>query len=84
MKVAAHVEETATSARSDIGIWVGLNGSNGRTGTCNHYNLVAPDSGTTVGGVSNVDGDECGDMNAAAQTNPPVELAPGAGSAALL
>jgi uncharacterized repeat protein (TIGR01451 family) len=74
VKVAAHVAETATSARSDIGIWVGLSGSNGRTGTCNHYNLVAPDSGTTVGGVSNVDGDECGDMNAASETNPPVEL----------
>ena len=74
VRVAAHLEETATSARSDIGIWVGLNGSNGRTGTCNHYNLVSPASGTTSGGVSNIDGDQCGDMNAGAQTNPAVPL----------
>jgi uncharacterized repeat protein (TIGR01451 family) len=74
VKVAAHLEETATSARSDIGIYIGLNGSNGRTGTCNHYNLVAPAQGTTVGGVTNIDGDKCGDMNAGGTTNPPVEL----------
>lgn len=74
VKVAAHLQETATSARSDIGIWVGLNGSNGRTGTCNHYNLVAPALNTTSGGVSNIDGDSCGDMNAGASTSPPVEL----------
>ena len=75
VKVAAHLEETATSARSDIGIYIGLNGSNGRTGTCNHYNLVAPaQQGSVVGGVSNIDGDMCGDMNAGAETNPPIEL----------
>jgi len=74
VRVAAHLEETATSARSDIGIWVGLNGSNGRTGTCNHYNLNAPALNTTSGGVSNIDGDLCGDMNAGAETNPAVPL----------
>ena len=75
VKVAAHLEETATSARSDIGIYIGLNGSNGRTGTCNHYNLIAPaGQGSVAGGVSNIDGDICGDMNAGAETDPPVEL----------
>ncbi|HEX8943545.1 MAG TPA: hypothetical protein VF785_10435, partial [Gemmatimonadaceae bacterium] len=60
----AHVDETATSARSDIGIWISTDGGNARTGLCNHYNLVAPALNTTVNGVSNVDGDQCGDMNA--------------------
>jgi hypothetical protein len=57
LNVRAHVEETATSERTDIGIWIGLNGGNARTGVCNHYNLV-----NGVAGVSNIDGDSCGDM----------------------
>src|SRR4029450_1107608 len=64
LQMAAIVDETSTSQRTDIGIWIGLSGSNGRTGSCNQYNLTDQGIplGGTVGGVSNIDGDQCGDM----------------------
>ena len=65
LQMAAVVDETATSQRTDIGIWIGLSGSNGRTGSCNQYNLTDQGipQGQASGGVSNIDGDQCGDMN---------------------
>jgi hypothetical protein len=58
--VRAHLEETASSARTDIGVWVSTDGGNARVGACNHYNLIA----TPGSGVTNEDSppDECGDM----------------------
>ena len=67
VKLNAHVKENSESARTDIGVYIATDGGNARTGTCNHYNLLAPAFDdtppyTTVGGVANVDGDKCGDM----------------------
>jgi hypothetical protein len=62
VQLKANIKENATSKRTDIGAWIATDGGNARTGTCNHYNLIAPDSGTVVDGVSNVDGDYCGDL----------------------
>lgn len=45
--------------RRDVGLWIGTDGGNAITGSCNHYNLPTnplPD------GVSNLDSDACGDM----------------------
>ncbi len=60
----AILQETATSERTDIGIWIATDGGNARTGTCNHYNLV----NGGAAGVSNIDSDQCGDMNNADST----------------
>jgi hypothetical protein len=57
-----HLEQTDEAERDNIGIWLATDGGDARTGACNHYNLVAPALGTTVEGVSNKDGDECGDL----------------------
>jgi uncharacterized repeat protein (TIGR01451 family) len=78
--LAAHVKENASSVRTAIGIWIANNGGNARTGTCDHYNLVAPPfipfgakgqptQPNTVGGVSNYDNDACGDMNLQNETD---------------
>jgi len=62
LKLNAHLEQTDQAERDNIGIWIATDGGDARNGQCNHYNLVAPDFGTTVEGVSNKDGDECGDL----------------------
>ena len=68
LRINAHVKETATSERTDIGVWIAQDGGNARTGSCNQYNLApAPTQGTVVAGVSNIDGDQCGDMNNAGE-----------------
>ena len=73
LRINAHVVETATSERTDIGVWIAQDGGNARTGVCNHYNLApAPTQGTVVNGVSNIDGDQCGDMNNAAEAILPL------------
>jgi hypothetical protein len=52
--------------RLDVGLWLGTDGGNAKSGSCNHYNLpVNPLSS----GASNTDGDSCGDMNAGAATS---------------
>jgi hypothetical protein len=61
-KMRAVIDETATSARTDIGVWIGLNGGNGRTGSCNHYNLL----NGTGSRASQDGGDSCGDLSNAA------------------
>ncbi|HEX7979464.1 MAG TPA: hypothetical protein VF461_12740 [Gemmatimonadaceae bacterium] len=65
LTMSAKLNETASSTRSDIGIWLATDGGNAQTGLCNHYNLpVNPlEPGT---GVSNGDNDSCGDLNAGA------------------
>jgi hypothetical protein len=76
LKMKAHVKENATSERTDIGVWIGLNGSNGRTGSCNHYNLVSKNIpvGGNANGVYNIDGDKCGDMNNASEAIVPLGI----------
>ncbi|MFL5619064.1 MAG: beta strand repeat-containing protein [Gemmatimonadaceae bacterium] len=65
LTMSAKLNETATSTRSDIGIWLATDGGRGVTGACNHYNL--PTNPLTPGtGVSNADNDSCGDLNAGA------------------
>jgi len=61
LNINARIEETAASARSDVGVWIATDGGNAITGACNHYNLTTDPLGT---GVVNPDGDHCGDMNA--------------------
>jgi hypothetical protein len=63
-KVVAQLGQSANSMRTDIGVWIATDGGNAQVGTCNHYNLV---NGTT--GVSNTDGDQCGDLDNAASTS---------------
>ena len=66
LTMSTKLNETANSARADIGIWIATDGGNGQTGACNHYNLpVNPLSG----GVTNPDGDSCGDLNVGAVVN---------------
>lgn len=62
LKLNAHLEQTDQAERDNIGIWLATDGGDARTGACNHYNLVAPAFETTVEGVSNKDGDMCGDL----------------------
>jgi len=66
LTMSAKLNETASSARSDIGIWLATDGGNGQTGACNHYNLPVTPLGT---GVTNPDGDSCGDLDAGAVVN---------------
>ncbi|MFL5618109.1 MAG: hypothetical protein ACJ79A_06925 [Gemmatimonadaceae bacterium] len=65
LTMSAKLNETASSTRSDIGIWLATDGGKGITGACNHYNLPTNplEPGT---GVSNADNDSCGDLNAGA------------------
>jgi hypothetical protein len=72
--VSVDLAETAESARSDIGVWIGLDGSNARTGQCNHYNLITAanrilDGKSPFPGVEDSDSDNCGDMNSKSQTS---------------
>ena len=65
LTMSTKLNETASSARSDIGIWIATDGGNAQSGLCNHYNL--PVNPLTPGtGVSNGDNDSCGDLNAGA------------------
>ena len=65
LTMSAKLNETASSTRSDIGIWIATDGGNAQTGACNHYNL--PVNPLTPGtGVSTGDNDSCGDLNAGA------------------
>jgi hypothetical protein len=65
LTMSAKLTETAASTRSDIGIWLATDGGKAITGSCNHYNL--PTNPLPPGtGVSNADGDSCGDLNAGA------------------
>jgi uncharacterized repeat protein (TIGR01451 family) len=65
LTMSTKLNETASSARSDVGIWIATDGGNAQTGACNHYNL--PVNPLTPGtGVSNGDNDSCGDLNAGA------------------
>ena len=57
LTLSAELDETATSERFDIGVWIATDGGNAITGACNHYNLV--EGGT----VTDEDGDSCGDLN---------------------
>ena len=57
LELKANLEETATSTRTDIGVWIATDGGNARTGTCNQYNLRNAQTG-----VSNTDSDSCGDL----------------------
>jgi len=66
LDLKANLQETATSTRTDIGVWIATDGGNARTGTCNQYNLRNAQTG-----VSNTDSDSCGDLvNAGAATVP--------------
>ncbi|HWP70136.1 MAG TPA: hypothetical protein VNM36_03505, partial [Gemmatimonadaceae bacterium] len=64
-QVINHAQE-----RYDVGLWVGLSGADALTGAqCNHYNLVAGSNGST-----NIDGDQCGDVQANITVDVPLGL----------
>jgi hypothetical protein len=60
LTLTAELDETSTSTRHDIGIWIATDGGEAVSGQCNHYNLV--EGGT----VTDNDGDSCGDLTDAA------------------
>ena len=87
LKLRAFLKETASSTRADIGVWVANDGGSGRLkippppgsppsfGQCNQYNLApAPALNAIVDGVTNVDGDACGDMFPSAVQNDSAKL----------
>lgn len=45
--------------RRDVGVWLATDGGGALNGSCNHYNLP---TSPLPSGVSNVDGDQCGDF----------------------
>jgi len=63
LNLSAQLDETSTSARTDVGIWIATDGGNAQTGACNHYNLTV---NPLAPGASNNDQDNCGDLNAGA------------------
>jgi hypothetical protein len=65
LTMAAKLNETATSARADIGVWIATDGGAATTGACNHYNLTVNPL-VDGSGVTNPDNDSCGDLNAGA------------------
>jgi hypothetical protein len=67
-QMSALLDETATSARTDIGVWIATDGGNARTGTCNHYNLL----NETGARASQDGGDACGDMSNAVNDTIPL------------
>jgi hypothetical protein len=67
-QMSALLDETATSARTDIGVWIATDGGNARTGTCNHYNLL----NETGARASQDGGDSCGDMSLAVNDTIPL------------
>jgi uncharacterized repeat protein (TIGR01451 family) len=73
LRIVAHVKETATSERTDVGVWVSQDGGNARTGVCNHYNLAPAPAFLNppienANHVWNIDNDQCGDMNQAGES----------------
>jgi hypothetical protein len=57
------LEETANSAREDVGIWIATDGGLAQTGTCNHYNLIPGTDGTF-----NNDTDQCAGIEESGST----------------
>ena len=54
---AAVLSQTASAARTDIGLWLATDGGDGITGICQQYTL-----NTGFTGVVDVDSDQCGDL----------------------
>jgi hypothetical protein len=69
VNTSAELVQNAASTRADVGIWIATDGGAAITGTCTQYTLV---NGTT--GVSNNDGDLCGDMNSGSTTIVPLDI----------
>jgi hypothetical protein len=63
LTMAARLDETASSQRFDIGIWLATDGGDAKIGACKHFNLIAG------GSVTNEDGDSCGDLNNSASVS---------------
>src|SRR5688572_6703361 len=57
LDLTAFLDQSAESAREDIGIWVATDGGTAVSGACNHYYLEAGLTGTF-----NADGDQCAGM----------------------
>jgi len=67
LNLTAELDETASSARTDIGIWIATDGGRAITGACNHYNLVPGTQNVTNEPVgANPGPDSCGDLAAGA------------------
>jgi uncharacterized repeat protein (TIGR01451 family) len=67
LNLTAELDETASSGRTDIGIWIATDGGKAITGACNHYNLVPGTQNVTNEPVGASPGpDSCGDLNAGA------------------
>jgi Prealbumin-like fold domain len=61
------VVENNAQTRYDFGVWIATDGGNAVTGTCDQFNLVTPANDLTANkdfsfGVTDSDGDACGDM----------------------
>jgi hypothetical protein len=54
------VSNVSFSQRRDIGVWLATDGGGAVGGACNHYNMP---TNPLAAGVSNVDGDQCGDFD---------------------
>jgi hypothetical protein len=55
----AQVQQSASSQRTDIGVWIATDGGNAVTGSCVHFNLINDQNN-----VVDLDNDSCGDMEA--------------------
>ena len=49
------------SQRRDVGVWLATDGGGALGGACNHYNMP---TNPLASGVSNLEGDQCGDFDA--------------------
>ncbi len=59
--------------RFDIGVWIATDGGNAQTGTCNHYNLIPGQGGSTSLEVP-AQADQCGDMSAGVQADVDLDV----------
>ena len=59
IRATATLSDNASAGRSDVGLWIGTDGGDAQTGSCNHYNLPTD---PLPSGVSDLDSDTCGDM----------------------
>ena len=59
LRATANLENNAQE-RYDVGLWLGTDGGDGISGSCNHYNLPG---NALNGNAENIDGDSCGDLN---------------------
>ena len=66
--IVADVIETATSVRSDIGIWIAEDGGNAETGMCEHFYFSGPPFTPPVASLDDP-GDGCGDLASADTVN---------------